>query len=185
MGRDHTIFAKEKGYVTYYKDEEKNPDRKYIGVVFERHMTLPRGRYEPRMRRLGLVGRQRQMGTLATQEVGEVVKITAPPMAAADTREGDEKTEVTEPVPPRATLATYARPTSKKGYMYRPSNWEIGRAVEKSKIVAPISRKEKTILSIKKKKERKLALLEERIMSGGKKKGKKKGGGKRKSAQDW
>ena len=60
IGRDHTIFAKEKGYVLYYRDEERHPDRKYIGVVFERGMTLPRARNEARRRRLGLVGRLRR-----------------------------------------------------------------------------------------------------------------------------
>jgi hypothetical protein len=35
MGRDHTIFAQETGYVKYYTDPEKHPKRKYIGVVFE------------------------------------------------------------------------------------------------------------------------------------------------------
>ncbi|MCJ1467888.1 54S ribosomal protein L2 mitochondrial [Pseudocyphellaria aurata] len=184
MGRDHTIFAKEKGYVTYYKDEEKNPNRKYIGVVFERHMTLPRGRNEPRTRRLGLVGRQRQMGTLATQEGGEVGEITAPPMATADTAKGDEQTAVAETVPPRATLATYARPTSRKGYMYRPSNWEIGRAAEKFKSTVKLTRKEKMIEGLKKRKEKKLALLEERMMSGAKRKAKQKKGGKNTNVQE-
>lgn len=56
MGRDHTIFAREKGYVTYYKDDSRG-GRKYIGVVFERGMKLPRANGEARRRRLGLEAR--------------------------------------------------------------------------------------------------------------------------------
>src|SRR5687768_12904031 len=34
MGRDHTIHAMATGYVKYYRDPARHPDRKYIGVVF-------------------------------------------------------------------------------------------------------------------------------------------------------
>lgn len=128
MGRDHTIFAKEKGYVLYYKDVEKHPDRKYIGIVFERHMTLPRGRNEARRRRLGLVGRPRQIGTMAGEDLAEVVEGAATPMAATET---SAKTVVTKTIPPNPTVTNWVPPTPKKGYMYRPSNWEIGRMAEK------------------------------------------------------
>src|SRR5271156_782671 len=55
MGRDHTIYATESGYVKYYKDPEKHPKRQYIGVVFERHQTLPLPRNSPRRRRLNML----------------------------------------------------------------------------------------------------------------------------------
>ncbi|KAL8852425.1 MAG: hypothetical protein Q9221_002655 [Calogaya cf. arnoldii] len=90
MGRDHTIFAKEKGYVVFYRDPEQlslgvgpagygggvegmggvrgkkkvREGRRYIGVVMNRGDTLPRARGKKRERRLGLVGRS--MSTLAS-----------------------------------------------------------------------------------------------------------------------
>lgn len=174
MGRDHTIFAKEKGYVTYYKDEEKHPDRKYIGIVFERHMTLPRGRNEARRRRLGLVGRERQMGTLAREDGGEVVEHTETPIAAAATVERGVKTVVMKAMLPHPTAATSVPPTSTKGYMYRPSNWEIGRAAEKVKVTVPVFRKGNRFEALKKRKAKRATWLEKKVMLGGKGKGKGK-----------
>lgn len=173
MGRDHTIFAKEKGYVTYYKDEEKHPDRKYIGIVFERHMTLPRGRHEPRRRRLGFVGRQRQMGTLARKDAEEVVEGVGTPMAATAS-EGRAETMAIVTVPPHLTVVKWVPPTSKKGYMYRPSNWEIGQAAEKANITVPIYRKGNRFEALKKRKAKRAAWLEKRVLMGAKGKGKKK-----------
>lgn len=177
MGRDHTIFAKEKGYVLYYKDEEKHPDRKYIGIVFERHMTLPRGRTEARRRRLGLVGQPRQMGTLAGEDLGEVVEGAATPMAAAATTERDGNTVITKTIPPNATVTNWVPPTSRKGYMYRPSNWEIGRAAEKPEIKVSTFRAKVR----NKRKQKRLILLEKSRKKGmmaekKKKKGRKEAG---------
>lgn len=183
MGRDHTIFAKEKGYVTYYKDEEKHPDRKYIGIVFERNMTLPRGRNEARRRRLGLVGRERQMGTLARDDVGEVVERAETPIAAAATLERGVKTVVTKTMLSDPTVATSVPPASKKGYMYRPSNWEIGRAAEKVKVTVPIFRKGNRFEALKKRKAKRAAWLEKNVMLGRKGKGKGKGKQKRKGGK--
>ncbi|ORY72100.1 ribosomal L27 protein-domain-containing protein [Pseudomassariella vexata] len=41
MGRDHTIYALTTGYVKYYRDPAKHPDRQYIGVVFNKEDKLP------------------------------------------------------------------------------------------------------------------------------------------------
>lgn len=54
MGRDHTIFALATGYVKYYKDPAKHPDRQYIGVVFDKADTLPYAPHAMRKRRLNL-----------------------------------------------------------------------------------------------------------------------------------
>ena len=54
MGRDHTISALQKGFVRYYRDPDRHPDRKYIGVVFEQYERLPRPANAPRRRRLGM-----------------------------------------------------------------------------------------------------------------------------------
>lgn len=53
LGKDHTIFAKEPGYVKFYKDPLQ-PKRQFVGVVFEKGIALPRPIGEPRMRRLGM-----------------------------------------------------------------------------------------------------------------------------------
>ncbi|KAI5285052.1 54S ribosomal protein L2 mitochondrial, partial [Ascosphaera acerosa] len=56
MGRDHTIFALEKGYVRFYKDPARGgpPDRKYIGVALEKEDRLPYPKNKPTKRRLGM-----------------------------------------------------------------------------------------------------------------------------------
>ena len=55
MGRDHTIHAAVAGYVKYYRDPHRHPDRKYIGVAFNREDKLPYPPGTPRRRKLGLV----------------------------------------------------------------------------------------------------------------------------------
>ncbi|CAK7216925.1 hypothetical protein SCUCBS95973_002978 [Sporothrix curviconia] len=55
LGRDHTIHAAVAGYVKYYRDPQRHPDRQYIGITFERNDTLPYSPNAPRKRRLGLV----------------------------------------------------------------------------------------------------------------------------------
>ena len=127
MGRDHTIFAKEKGYVCFYKDPETHPKRKYIGVVFERGMKLPTPRNKPRIRRLGLVGREREIGTLAT---------ATPPRA-----EGLEVGRMTEKGGALRQQSNKTRQKApalkmklKPGYSYRESNRNIGRAIERAGI---------------------------------------------------
>lgn len=55
MGRDHTIHAAVAGYVKYYRDPQRHPDRQYIGVVFNRDDKLPYPPGTPRRRKLNLV----------------------------------------------------------------------------------------------------------------------------------
>ncbi|EAS31162.3 ribosomal protein L27 [Coccidioides immitis RS] len=55
IGRDHTIYALQTGYVKYYRDPQKHPTRKYIGVAFAREDVLPYPRNAPTKRRLGMV----------------------------------------------------------------------------------------------------------------------------------
>jgi large subunit ribosomal protein L27 len=55
MGRDHTIHATAPGFVQFYRDPERHPDRKYIGVTFNRDDKLPYPKNQPRKRRLGMV----------------------------------------------------------------------------------------------------------------------------------
>lgn len=55
MGRDHTIVARQPGYVRYYRDPARHPDRKYIGIVFNSEDKLPYPPNAPRRRKLGLI----------------------------------------------------------------------------------------------------------------------------------
>ncbi|KIX09679.1 ribosomal protein L27 [Rhinocladiella mackenziei CBS 650.93] len=57
MGKDHTIYATEYGYVRYYRDPLRHPKRRYIGVALEREgpgSQLPLPPNAPRRRRLGM-----------------------------------------------------------------------------------------------------------------------------------
>ena len=128
MGRDHTIFATQKGYVTYYKDPNKHPDRKYIGVVFERGMKLPVSPHAPRKRRLGLLGRE-----MSTAAPSPVVQEAAEQDVAAEGAETKKtfvalkaKKQKKEVVPPHQDMVMG------HGYMYREANWSIGRAAERA-----------------------------------------------------
>ncbi|MCJ1394995.1 54S ribosomal protein L2 mitochondrial [Xylographa bjoerkii] len=107
MGRDHTIFALQKGFVRYYRDPERHRERKFIGVVFERGMQLPRGRGGGRWRRVGMEGREIDEGGKEGSGEGE--------------GEGSEVVKGGE-------AGVVLRP----GYQYRESNWSIGRAAERA-----------------------------------------------------
>lgn len=54
MGRDHTIYAAEPGYVRYYRDP-KQPKRKFIGVALKPDQQLPTPENAATRRRLGRV----------------------------------------------------------------------------------------------------------------------------------
>ena len=174
MGRDHTIFAKEKGYVCFYKDPETHPKRKYIGVVFERGMKLPVPRNKPRIRRLGLVARERELGTLAT---------ATPPRVTSG--KGDEGLEVGGVVEQDGTLRQQDKRTRRKvpelkkmelrpGYQYRESNWYIGRAAERAQVKVRDFKKDDRFLAGRKLNAGKKRNAEKRALSSRKKKGSKK-----------
>ena len=133
MGRDHTIFALEKGYVRYYKDPERHKERKYIGVVFDRAWKLPRGRGEARRRRLGMEARE-----MSTATDGQRME--------EDLAEGLQTDNVNNMVVAKGTLMDVQNAKREKvpeaktrleisdGYMYREANWQIGRAAERAKV---------------------------------------------------
>lgn len=54
IGRDHTIFALEPGFVRFYLDPF-HPRRKFIGVALKPNARLPTPHFEPRARRFGYV----------------------------------------------------------------------------------------------------------------------------------
>jgi len=42
MGRDHTIYALEPGFVRFFKSKHGSKERKYVGLVLSRGEKLPR-----------------------------------------------------------------------------------------------------------------------------------------------
>ncbi|KAK9468514.1 ribosomal L27 protein-domain-containing protein [Lipomyces arxii] len=52
IGRDHTIFAKEPGFVRYYRDPF-HPERRLIGISLAEDIRLPTSHWQPRLRRFG------------------------------------------------------------------------------------------------------------------------------------
>ncbi|TGO26668.1 hypothetical protein BPAE_0055g00390 [Botrytis paeoniae] len=122
MGRDHTIYATQPGYVKYYKDPERHPKRQYIGVVFKREQVLPLPRNTIRRRRLGM----------------EVAKIEEPeveqPVAVEVSVEGAEKVGKKEKKKKERKGEEGRNLQLRPGYMYREANWEIGRAAERAKV---------------------------------------------------
>ncbi|RUP45569.1 ribosomal L27 protein-domain-containing protein [Jimgerdemannia flammicorona] len=54
IGKDHTIYALEPGYVQFYRDPAQ-PKRRFIGVVLDREDTLPFSPDQPRRRRFNLI----------------------------------------------------------------------------------------------------------------------------------
>jgi large subunit ribosomal protein L27 len=127
MGRDHTIYATESGYVKYYKDPEKNPKRQYIGVVFERDQVLPLPRGAVRRRRLNMVATK--METPPVVELATIVRTDV-------TVEGDGSRSIkVKQRKKKARKGEEGRNLQlRPGYMYREANWEIGRAAERAKV---------------------------------------------------
>ncbi|KAL7312949.1 54S ribosomal protein L2 mitochondrial [Mucor circinelloides] len=54
MGKDHTLYALEPGYVRFYKDAQ-HPKRRLVGIVHDREATLPIPMDQPKPRRFDLV----------------------------------------------------------------------------------------------------------------------------------
>lgn len=54
IGKDHTIFALEPGYVRFYLDPF-HPLRKFVGVALKKDLTLPKDHFAPNVRRFGYI----------------------------------------------------------------------------------------------------------------------------------
>lgn len=54
IGRDHTLYAREPGYVRYYRDPF-HARRRFIGIALDKEHRLPTPHFAPRRRRLGYV----------------------------------------------------------------------------------------------------------------------------------
>lgn len=118
MGRDHTIYATQAGYVRYYLDPALHPDRKFIGIVFEKEGKLPHPRNAPTRRKLNMVSVPR----------AEPVEFQSDMVASID----ENGTQIGSVPAAQAATGLQLRP----GYMYREANWVIGRAAEKAGITA-------------------------------------------------
>ncbi len=199
MGRDHTIYAKEKGYVVFYRDPEQlslgvgpagyggeggvkgkkkvRERRRYIGVVMNRGDTLPRARGVKRERRLGLVGRE--MSTLASSPSPTTTEnlkdnITSDQLPTINEEEGgpvlrDQPKEARAKVPDMEALGI--RP----GYMFREANWQIGRAEDEKGKTVRVYQKGDRFLAWRKRKARLVRAAEKRTLRG---RGKKRTGGR-------
>lgn len=121
MGRDHTIYATQAGYVRYYLDPERHPERRYIGIVFDKEAKLPYPRNAPSRRKLNMVGVTR------VEPQG-----AQPDLTASIAGVNADNTQVASAEAVNAEDGLQLRP----GYMYREANWIIGRAAEKAGIFA-------------------------------------------------
>lgn len=139
MGRDHTIYATQPGYVKYYRDPLKHPKRQYIGVVFQRDHTLPQPPNAARRRRLGMLAMKMEgagdalsvLDANGTQGAGELLLGKQLGRGSSSREKPGEKPRE---IRARAGKELPLRP----GYMYREANWEIGRAAERANVrVAP------------------------------------------------
>ncbi|KAI9828354.1 MAG: 54S ribosomal protein L2 mitochondrial [Thelocarpon impressellum] len=117
LGRDHTIYALQPGFVKYYRDPARHPKRKYIGVVFERHHVLPTPPGAARRRRLGLVPVPLEHSP-------------PPPSATSSVPSQSKKSLIKNDRRAHAEL----RP----GNMYREPNWSIGRVAERTGAAARV-----------------------------------------------
>lgn len=147
----------------YYLDPLRHPDRKYIGVVFDKEGKLPTPPNAPTRRKLNKVLAPRREDKFAP---GAEIITAGEPVAtsggypAADATEG---------------------PQLRPGYMWREPNWQIGRAAEKAGItVKPFNRKNRWLAWRKRqtKRERGIQMKSLKGKSKGGKKGGKKGGPK-------
>ena len=144
MGRDHTIHSAVEGYVKYYRDPKRHPERQYIGVVFDRDDSLPYPPGNPRKRKLSLLAVPRNLSNVQPEIMGPsgiprwVVQHDEP---AAPGTSGKQATK--DDGKKKPSLHTDTRLASEleaitakqntrilrlqKDYSYRETNWEIGR----------------------------------------------------------
>lgn len=143
MGRDHTIYATQPGYVKYYRDPLKHPKRQYIGVVFERSQTLPQPPNAVRRRRLGMLAYQMPQTYVSSTAVGDLITGQESGLDGnagqgvgqpSTIREAPREIRGQKIVENAKGEVIKGVPTLRPGYQYRQANWEIGRAAERAKI---------------------------------------------------
>lgn len=158
IGRDHTLYATQAGYVKFYRDPLRHKTRKYIGVTLEREDVLPVLKGVPRKRRLGLFAQRMVDPTAQAEE-----QIEGEEGSVRDELEGIE-------VKPPTAL-----PRSRPGYAVREANWQIGRLGDENfKKIEPFKPGDR-FKAWKKRGVRKQRAVEKRGMKAAQKAGKKKG----------
>jgi large subunit ribosomal protein L27 len=202
MGRDHTIFATQTGFVKYYRDPAKHPKRQYIGVAFERTQTLPTPPNAARRRRLGMLAVPRKEPEAVTQvpvpmqgsvprPIPVVLNHQLPSLIRMSLEQRQKESEdalsalekTAEPIRSRRKNIIVPKPiqtreghglTMTSNYMFRETNAEIGRAAEKAGVeVRPFVRGDR-FLAWRKANARKARTAEKKKMGGKKASGKKK-----------
>lgn len=178
LGRDHTIYALEAGYVKYYRNPRVDPKKRYIGVVFDKTQTLPTPLNAARRRRLNMVAAPRkdiiENDTEAEIDVEEIpiqttgqMPVTAAPSKAA-TKELKRRT-ASGLLPPSALAMMPGN-----YYSYRESNYSLGRAAERAGVDVKVFERGDRFLAWRKKGVRKARNAERRSL--GKKKGSQRAG---------
>lgn len=119
MGRDHTLFAQVTGYVKYYKDPARHPDRQYIGVVFNKEDTLPYPKHAMRRRKLNMTASE-------IPPVVEQPQISASGIPNVVVRQGYGR----KPHPRDERIFKLAHDSS---YSYREENWRLGTLIRTEK----------------------------------------------------
>ncbi|KIW39086.1 ribosomal protein L27 [Exophiala oligosperma] len=125
VGKDHTIYALEYGYVRYYRDPLKHPKRRYIGVALEKEgpgSQLPLPRNAPTRRRLGMYA------TPITRQPESSERDFMEAHLSANSRAAFKNGGATPAPPP---------PTIMREGTYREANVSIGRAAERKGISVP------------------------------------------------
>lgn len=198
MGRDHTIYATETGFVKYYRNPSLHPKRRYIGVVFDRTQALPASPHAARRRRLGMYAVPRTSLSANPDETDTVISSSLPPTVtntapqpatnvlpvssdlqtegvALGAQGGMTRREVREKR--RRTASGRVPGTDLKmrpDYSYRESNYDIGRAAERAGIKVKEFHKGDRFLAWRKTTVRRAKVAEKRALGGNKGKGKGK-----------
>ena len=127
MGKDHTIFATESGYVRYYRDPSLHPKRRYIGVALEREgklAVLPTPKNAATRRRLGMYAVPIKADTS-----------TAFLESHLSANSAGTPTATLTPASNKGVPLVPSTPVMRQGtYMHREANFEIGRAAERKGI---------------------------------------------------
>jgi large subunit ribosomal protein L27 len=127
IGKDHTIYATEAGYVRYYQDPSLHKKRRYIGVALEREgklAVLPTPKNAATRRRLGMYATPIKGDSSAAFLESHLSVNSSRPSKTALTPTSNNG------VPP-----VQAAPVMRQGtHMQREANFEIGRAAEKKGI---------------------------------------------------
>jgi len=179
MGRDHTIFARVRGFVRYYQDPnfrvrgkgrgEAGMGRKYIGVVFRPEEGLPRGRGASRRRVLGMEYSTAAGGGRGGEGREGMEVLSEGPVEVAGGVPVVNKAMVNVEAPAKAEVLR--RPVLRPGHTCMESNWSIGRAAERAGVKVRMYKPKDRFLAWRKASARKARDAERRGLT--RKKGKK------------